>query len=92
MQDGERALTRCYTRGRGTLMKKAEEGKATQDLGRESLARLLALERYRNLIETNTAAGITLYTDHKPGLYENSLSNKGRSALGDFWRQRICSP
>jgi hypothetical protein len=59
---------------------------------RESLARLLALERYRNLIETSTAAGITLYTDHKPGLYENSLSNKGRSALGDFWRQRICSP
>ena len=34
MQDGERALIRCYTRGRGTLMKKAEEGKATQDLER----------------------------------------------------------
>jgi hypothetical protein len=49
---------------------------------RESLARLLALERYRNLIETNIAAGITLYTDHKPGLYENSLSNKDQlSAL-----------
>jgi hypothetical protein len=45
---------------------------------RESLARLLALEKHRNLIETNIAAGITLYTDHKPGLYENSLSNKGQ--------------
>jgi hypothetical protein len=50
---------------------------------RESLARLLALERYRNLIETNIAAGITLYTDHKPGLYENSLSNKGQLSA---WR------
>ena len=50
---------------------------------RESLARLQPLERYRNLIETNIAAGITLYTDHKPGLYENSLSNKGQ--LSD-WR------
>ena len=53
---------------------------------RESLARLLALQRYRNLIETNIVAGITLYTDHKPGLYENSLSNKGQlsvEATGD---------
>jgi hypothetical protein len=45
---------------------------------RESLARLLALEKYRNLIETNISAGITLYTDHKPGLYENSLSSRGQ--------------
>jgi hypothetical protein len=66
---------------------------------RESLARLLALEKHRNLIETNIIAGITLYTDHKPGLYENSLSNKGRTAErleitgdGDYWRQQICSP
>ena len=50
---------------------------------RESLARLLALERYRNLIETNITAGITLYTDHKPGLFENSLSNKGQLSA---WR------
>ncbi len=50
---------------------------------RESLARLLALKRYGNLIETNIAAGITLYTDHKPGLYENSLSNKGQLSA---WR------
>jgi hypothetical protein len=50
---------------------------------RESLARLLALEKYQNLIETNITAGITLYTDHKPGLYENSLSNKGKLSA---WR------
>jgi hypothetical protein len=45
---------------------------------RESLARIVALERFRNLIETNIKAGITLYTDHKPALFENSLSNKGQ--------------
>jgi hypothetical protein len=45
---------------------------------RESLARILCLERFRNLIETNIEAGITLYTDHKPALFENSLSNKGQ--------------
>ena len=50
---------------------------------RESLARLQALEKYRNLIETNIEAGITLYTDHKPGVYENSLSNKGQLSA---WR------
>jgi hypothetical protein len=50
---------------------------------RESLARLLALEKHRNLIETNITAGINLYTDHEPGLYENSLSNKGQLSA---WR------
>jgi hypothetical protein len=50
---------------------------------RETLARLLCLERFRNLIETNIVAGITLYTDHKPGLFENSLSNKGQLSA---WR------
>ncbi len=50
---------------------------------RESLARPLSLERYRNFIETNITAGITLYTDHKPGLFENSLSNKGQLSA---WR------
>ncbi len=45
---------------------------------REALARLLALEKFRNLIETNIEAGITLYTDHKPALFENSLFNKGQ--------------
>jgi len=50
---------------------------------RESLARLLALERFRNLIETNIQAGVALYTDHKPGLFESSLSNKGQLSA---WR------
>jgi transposase InsO family protein len=45
---------------------------------RESLARLLCLEKYRNLIETNIKSGITLYTDHMPSLYAESLSNKGQ--------------
>jgi hypothetical protein len=43
----------------------------------------LALEKHRNLIETNITAGTTLYTDHKPLLYENSLSNKGQQSA---WR------
>ena len=50
---------------------------------RESLARLLALEKFRNLIETNIQAGVALYTDHKPGLFESSLSNKGQLSA---WR------
>ncbi len=45
---------------------------------RESLATVPTLEKLRNLIETNIDAGITLYTDHKPALFENSLSNKGQ--------------
>jgi hypothetical protein len=45
---------------------------------RKTLARLLVLERFRNLIETNISAGAALYTDHKPGLFEESLSNKGQ--------------
>ena len=47
---------------------------------RETLARLLVLERFRNLIETNISAGAALYTDHKP---EESLSNKGQLSA---WR------
>jgi hypothetical protein len=39
---------------------------------------LLAPERFRNLIETTISAGAALYTDHKPGLFEESLSNKGQ--------------
>jgi hypothetical protein len=45
---------------------------------REFLATVLTLEKLRNLIETNMDAGITLYTDRKPALFENSLSNKGQ--------------
>jgi hypothetical protein len=58
---------------------------------RESLARILALERFRNLIETNIEAGITLYTDRKPALFENSLSNyKGQ--LSAWSRSGTCYP
>ena len=45
---------------------------------RESLARLLMLGKFRNHIETNIDAGATVFTDHQPSLYKNSLSNKGQ--------------
>lgn len=46
---------------------------------REALARLLCLEHFRNLIETQDMdAGTTIYTDHAPSTYKGSLSNKGR--------------
>ena len=45
---------------------------------KESLARLLALEAFRNLIETQEQnAGVTCYSDHLPAVKEASLSNKG---------------
>jgi hypothetical protein len=45
---------------------------------KESLARLLALEHFRNLIETQApGAGVTCYSDHLPAVKESSLSNKG---------------
>ena len=46
---------------------------------REALARLLCLEHFRNLIETQDVnSGTTIYTDHAPSTYKGSLSNKGR--------------
>ncbi len=51
---------------------------------REALARLLALEKFRNLIETNIEAGITLYTDHKPALFEIAYPTRGNSVLGNL--------
>ena len=50
---------------------------------RESLGRLIVLEKFRNLIESNIDAGVTVYTDHLPGLFKNSLSNKGQLSA---WR------
>ena len=45
---------------------------------KESLARLLALEHFRNLIETQAPGiGVTCYSDHLPAVKESSLSNKG---------------
>jgi hypothetical protein len=45
---------------------------------RESLARLIVLEKFRNLIESNINKGVTVYTDHLPSLFKGSLSNKGQ--------------
>ena len=46
---------------------------------REALARLLCLEHFRNLFETQDAnAGTTIYTDHAPSTCKGSLSNEGR--------------
>ena len=45
---------------------------------RESLARLIVLEKFRNLIESNIDSGTTVYTDHLPSLFKSSLSNKGQ--------------
>ena len=45
---------------------------------RESLARLIVLEKFRNLIESNYRQGTTVYTDHLPALFKSSLSNKGQ--------------
>jgi hypothetical protein len=51
---------------------------------REALARLLCLEHFCNLIETQALdAGTTVYTDHAPSTYVGSLSNKGRLST---WR------
>jgi hypothetical protein len=45
---------------------------------RESLARSIVLEKFRNLIESNYELGTTVYTDHLPALFKSSLSNKGQ--------------
>ena len=50
---------------------------------RESLARLLMLHKFRNLIETNYDAGVTVFSDHQPSLFKDSLSNKGQLSA---WR------
>ena len=42
---------------------------------RESLARLLMLHKFRNLIETNYDAGVTVFSDHQPSLFKDSLLN-----------------
>ena len=44
---------------------------------RESLSRLIVLEKFRNLIEANIDSGVTAYTDHLPAL-KGSLSKKAQ--------------
>jgi len=51
---------------------------------KETMARLLTLEHFRNLIETqHLGHGITCYSDHLPGIKSSSLSNKGKLST---WR------
>ena len=51
---------------------------------KETIARLLTFEHFRNLIETQQPGhGITCYSDHLPGIKASSLSNKGKLST---WR------
>ena len=51
---------------------------------KETIARLLTFEHFRNLIETQQPGhGITCYSDHLPGIKSSSLSNKGKLST---WR------
>jgi hypothetical protein len=46
---------------------------------KETVARILAFEHFRNLIETQAPGhGVTCYSDHLPGIKDTSLSNKGK--------------
>jgi transposase InsO family protein len=46
---------------------------------KETIARILTLEQFRNLIETQAlGSGTTCYSDHLPGIKSTSLSNKGK--------------
>ena len=46
---------------------------------KETIARILSLEQFRNLIETQgPGSGTTCYSDHLPGIKSTSLSNKGK--------------
>ena len=46
---------------------------------KETIARILSLEQFRNLIETQAmGSGTTCYSDHLPGIKSTSLSNKGK--------------
>ncbi len=49
---------------------------------RETLGRLLCLERFRNLIETNISAGIALYTDHQRYLCETPEKTQKKNRCG----------
>ena len=46
---------------------------------KETIARILTLDQFRNLIETQAlGSGTTCYSDHLPGIKSTSLSNKGK--------------
>jgi hypothetical protein len=51
---------------------------------KETIARLLSFEQFRNLIETQQPGhGVTCYSDHLSGIKSTSLSNKGKLST---WR------
>ena len=69
-QHGDEGRARVNDRGKRLVIEWISKGWTSHEMQlpvfyRESLARVLTLERLRNLIETNIDAGITLYTDHK---------------------------
>jgi hypothetical protein len=56
---------------------------------KETIARILAFEHFRNLIETQAPGhGVTCYSDHLPGIKDTSLSNKGKLST---WKLRETS-
>jgi hypothetical protein len=56
------------------------EKKSLSIFYKETIARILSLEQFRNLIETQSlGSGTTCYSDHLPGIKSTSLSsNKGK--------------
>ena len=56
---------------------------------REVIARLKALEKFRNLIETSVESGITCLTDHEPASSRTASATKGNSANGALLKWRI---
>jgi hypothetical protein len=49
---------------------------------KETVAKLLTFEHYRNLIESQSpGAGVTCHFDHLPGIKNTSLSNKGKLSM-----------
>jgi hypothetical protein len=63
------------------------EKKSLPILYKETIARLLTFEHYRNLIESQSpGAGVTCYSDHLPGIKNTSLSNKVSYPRGRYTR------
>ena len=59
-------------------------------LYRETLARLLALEQFRDLIETQeTDVGTTVYSDHLPAINKDASATKANCQLGESMKPLI---
>ena len=60
---------------------------------REALARLLALEKFRNVIETNIEADCTLYINHNPFFLKTVCpTRQGGEMLFADPLSRVCGP